>query len=56
MELENPGALVVRRTEASDWTALAKIDSIAAAGDHARGMSIRRWCEQRDGGVRGSSG
>jgi ribosomal protein S18 acetylase RimI-like enzyme len=46
MDLENPGELVVRRAEASDWTGLANIDSIAAAGDHERGMSIRRWCEQ----------
>ncbi|WP_200307695.1 GNAT family N-acetyltransferase [Streptomyces adelaidensis] len=46
MDLENPGELVVRRAEASDWTGLARIDSTAAAGDHVRGMSIRRWCEQ----------
>jgi GNAT superfamily N-acetyltransferase len=46
MDLENPDGLVVRRAKASDWTGLARIDSIAAAGDHARGASIRRWCEQ----------
>ncbi|MFI2415891.1 GNAT family N-acetyltransferase [Streptomyces sp. NPDC018947] len=46
MDLENPGGLVTRRANASDWTGLARIDSIAAAGDHARSVSIRRWCEQ----------
>ncbi|MER5353913.1 GNAT family N-acetyltransferase [Kitasatospora sp. NPDC002551] len=46
MDLENAGGLMTRRANASDWTGLARIDSIAAAGDHARGVSIRRWCEQ----------
>ncbi|MFF9038837.1 GNAT family N-acetyltransferase [Streptomyces sp. NPDC014892] len=46
MALENPGGLVTRRATSSDWTGLAGIDSVAAAGDHARGVSIRRWCEQ----------
>lgn len=46
MALDDPGGLVTRRATASDWTGLAGIDSVAAAGDHARGVSIRRWCEQ----------
>ncbi|ULR55362.1 GNAT family N-acetyltransferase [Streptomyces deccanensis] len=46
MALENPGGLMTRRATSSDWTGLAGIDSVAAAGDHARGVSIRRWCEQ----------
>ncbi|WP_078067563.1 GNAT family N-acetyltransferase [Streptomyces jeddahensis] len=46
MDLENPGGLVMRRANASDWAGLARIDSLAAAGDHARRASIRRWCEQ----------
>ncbi|MFF9780273.1 GNAT family N-acetyltransferase [Streptomyces sp. NPDC013978] len=46
MSLQNPGGLVTRRATSSDWTGLAGIDSVAAAGDHARSVSIRRWCEQ----------
>jgi GNAT superfamily N-acetyltransferase len=46
MNPENPGGPVVRRAHASDWTGLAGIDSLAAAGDDARRASIRRWCEQ----------
>ncbi|MEE1759788.1 hypothetical protein [Streptomyces sp. SP18BB07] len=46
MALANPGGLVTRRATSSDCTELAGIDSVAAAGDHARGVSIRRWCEQ----------
>lgn len=57
MDVENLSGLQVDRADPSDWPALAKIDSVAAAGDHARQESIRRWCE--DGVVllaRGSSG
>ncbi|WP_033329407.1 GNAT family N-acetyltransferase [Streptomyces yerevanensis] len=46
MNPENPGGPVVRRANASDWTELAGIDSLAAAGDDARSASTRRWCEQ----------
>ncbi|WP_104782295.1 MULTISPECIES: GNAT family N-acetyltransferase [Streptomyces] len=46
MDLENPDKLVIRHADASDWPALASIDSIAASGDDARRASIRRWCEQ----------
>ncbi|MDH6455535.1 GNAT superfamily N-acetyltransferase [Streptomyces sp. SAI-126] len=46
MDVENLSVLRVDRADASDWAALAKIDSIVAAGDHARRDSIRRWCEQ----------
>ena len=45
MDDENLSGLLVGRADASDWTALAKIDSVVAAGDHARRDSIRRWCE-----------
>ncbi|MBB3075000.1 GNAT family N-acetyltransferase [Streptomyces violarus] len=41
-----PGALVLRRAEPADRTALAGTDPIAAAGDPTRRASIRRWCEQ----------
>jgi GNAT superfamily N-acetyltransferase len=44
MPAENPAGYRVRRADAADWTALAGIDSVAAAGDHARRDSIRRWC------------
>jgi GNAT superfamily N-acetyltransferase len=46
MDVENLSGLQVDRAEPSDWPALAKIDSVAAAGDHARRDSIRRWCAQ----------
>ena len=47
MDVENLSGLQVDRADPSDWAALAKIDSVAAAaGDHARRDSIRRWCEQ----------
>ncbi|WP_049567521.1 GNAT family N-acetyltransferase [Streptomyces sp. SBT349] len=46
MDAESPGGLVIRRANASDWTGLAGIDSLAASGDHARRASVRRWCEQ----------
>jgi GNAT superfamily N-acetyltransferase len=44
MDAENLSGLVVGRADASDWAALAEIDSVAAAGDLARRDSIRRWC------------
>ena len=46
MDAENLSGLQMDRADPSDWAALAKIDSVAAAGDHARRDSIRRWCEQ----------
>ncbi|GAA3487566.1 GNAT family N-acetyltransferase [Streptomyces cremeus] len=46
MDLENPGRLVIRHADASDWLGLAGIDAVAASGDDARRASIRRWCEQ----------
>ncbi|MGW0838887.1 GNAT family N-acetyltransferase [Streptomyces sp. NPDC002787] len=46
MDVENLSGFQVARAASSDWAALAKIDSVAAWGDHARGDSIRRWCEQ----------
>lgn len=46
MDVENLNGLQVGRAAASDWSAIAEIDSVAAAGDHARQNSIRRWCEQ----------
>ncbi|MFC8075599.1 GNAT family N-acetyltransferase [Streptomyces sp. NPDC057307] len=46
MDADNPGGLRVRRADASDWAALAEIDSVAAAGDDVRRDSIRRWCER----------
>lgn len=46
MDDENLGGLVTARAGAADWAALAEIDSVAAAGDHARRESVRRWCEQ----------
>ncbi|WTY09539.1 GNAT family N-acetyltransferase [Streptomyces canus] len=46
MDVENLSGLQVDRADPSDWAALAKIDSVVAAGDHARRDSIRRWCEQ----------
>ncbi|XVQ83065.1 N-acetyltransferase family protein [Microbispora siamensis] len=46
MHSENPGELIMRRANASDWAGLAGIDSIATSGDHARRARIRRWCEQ----------
>ncbi|GAA2141636.1 GNAT family N-acetyltransferase [Streptomyces synnematoformans] len=46
MDRENPGRLVIRRADASDWLVVAGVDSVAASGDEARRASIRRWCEQ----------
>ncbi|MEU4466264.1 GNAT family N-acetyltransferase [Streptomyces sp. NPDC024017] len=46
MGVENLSGLQVDRADPLDWDALAKIDSVAAAGDQARRGSIRRWCEQ----------
>jgi GNAT superfamily N-acetyltransferase len=34
----------VHRAGGSDWTALARIDSVAAAGDRARVAGVRGWC------------
>jgi GNAT superfamily N-acetyltransferase len=45
MDVEDLSGILVSRADASDWTALAKIDAVAAAGDHARRESIQRWCE-----------
>lgn len=45
MDIENLSELQVDRADTSDWAALAKIDSVAAAGDQARRDAIRRWCE-----------
>ncbi|ATL32123.1 GNAT family N-acetyltransferase [Streptomyces formicae] len=45
MDVENPSGLRVDRVDPSDWTEVATIDSVAAAGDRARRDSIRRWCE-----------
>ncbi|MFJ2774538.1 GNAT family N-acetyltransferase [Streptomyces sp. NPDC087300] len=45
MDVENLSELRVDRADASDWAALAEIDSVAAAGDQARRDAIRRWCE-----------
>ncbi|MFD5899247.1 MULTISPECIES: GNAT family N-acetyltransferase [unclassified Streptomyces] len=45
MDVENLRGLQVDRADTSDWPALTKIDSVAAAGDHARRDTIRRWCE-----------
>jgi ribosomal protein S18 acetylase RimI-like enzyme len=36
----------MRPAEASDWKALAELDSVSAAGSAARSASIRRWCEE----------
>jgi ribosomal protein S18 acetylase RimI-like enzyme len=44
--VEFESTLTVRRAEASDWSSVAAIDSIAATGDQARTADIRRWCEQ----------
>jgi hypothetical protein len=46
MDGENLSELQVDRADPSDWAALAKIDSVAAAGDHTRRDNIRHWCEQ----------
>lgn len=46
MDADNPGGLRIRRADASDWAALAEIDSVAAAGDDVRRDSIRLWCER----------
>lgn len=46
MDVENLSGLQVDRADPSDWAALAKIDSVAAAGDHTRRDNIRHWCEQ----------
>ncbi|WP_405793716.1 GNAT family N-acetyltransferase [Streptomyces sp. NBC_01506] len=43
--VDGPGGPRVRRADVSDGAALAEIDSVAAAGDHVRRDSIRRWCE-----------
>ena len=45
MDVENLSGLTVHRADPSDSAALAKIDSVAAAGDHVRPDTIRRWCE-----------
>lgn len=45
MDVENRNGFQVGRADTSDWTALTKIDPVAAAGDNARRDSIRRWCE-----------
>jgi GNAT superfamily N-acetyltransferase len=45
MDVENLSGLQVDRADPRDWAALAKIDTVAATGDHARRDSIRRWCE-----------
>ncbi|MEU0414688.1 GNAT family N-acetyltransferase [Streptomyces griseorubiginosus] len=44
MDVDNLSGLKVERADASDWAALAAIDSVAAAGDAVRLDSIRRWC------------
>jgi GNAT superfamily N-acetyltransferase len=41
--MDHQGALTVRRASTTDWSALARIDSV---GTEARGADIRRWCEQ----------
>ncbi|WP_329036525.1 GNAT family N-acetyltransferase [Streptomyces sp. NBC_01725] len=46
MDPDNLDEPRVRRATASDWPALAGIDSLAATGDGARRDSIRGWCER----------
>lgn len=45
MGVENLSGVRVDRAAASDWVALAEVDSVAAGGDLARTSSNRRWCE-----------
>nr|WP_234046944.1 GNAT family N-acetyltransferase [Streptomyces adelaidensis] len=45
MDAENLSGLQVGGADTSDWAALTKIDSVAAAGDQGRRAGIRRWCE-----------
>ncbi|MCT4353913.1 GNAT family N-acetyltransferase [Streptomyces sp. Je 1-79] len=45
MHVETLSGVRVNRADASDWSALAEIDSVAAGGDQARRDSLRRWCE-----------
>lgn len=46
MDAENLDGLRVDRADTADWAALAGLDSVAAAGDPARGDAVRRWCER----------
>ncbi|MFJ8436797.1 GNAT family N-acetyltransferase [Kitasatospora sp. NPDC094019] len=46
MDIQNPGRILVRVAEPSEWAAIAAVDSVAAAGDEARRAAVRRWCEQ----------
>ncbi|MFJ6699548.1 GNAT family N-acetyltransferase [Streptomyces sp. NPDC091272] len=46
MNAENLSGQRVDRADPSDWTALAELDPVAAAGDQARRAGIRRWCAQ----------
>ncbi|MEU6247944.1 GNAT family N-acetyltransferase [Glycomyces sp. NPDC047010] len=45
MSDKHPAGLTTRQARASDATALAELDPIAAAGDDARRASITHWCE-----------
>ena len=46
MDRENTDGPVIRHADASVWSGVAGVDSLAASGDDARRASIRRWCEQ----------
>ncbi|MFB7672639.1 GNAT family N-acetyltransferase [Kitasatospora purpeofusca] len=45
MDIQNPGGILVRTAAPSDWTAIAGIDTVAAAGAPDRRAAVRRWCE-----------
>ncbi|MFJ4094252.1 GNAT family N-acetyltransferase [Kitasatospora sp. NPDC089913] len=46
MDIHTPGGILVRTAAPSDWSAIAGIDTIAAAGDQGRRAAVRRWCEE----------